>query len=335
MNEDHDIKFHRISRNLPKIKTDIAPGRCEWPWKEIHVDRKGRIFLCGCDAWVPFSVGHIMKFDTIDDIFKNPVAKNIQNGITSGTYAYCDTVHCGVASEIKTLPFDYEIQIGIDDSCNLQCPSCRKEFIFRDGSDYLEQRQAWMAQISKWVKQKSESKINILIGSNGEPFASPLYLQFLKNEFNNNVTYEIRSNGTLIKRHINELSILPNLKIIKLSIDAATAYTYERVRKPGKWNNLLDNIDYINRLKENYKFKIYASFVIQQQNIDDVLGFVDFCEDNEIDSCDFTLLQDWGSFDDFKSQCVHYPEHELHDKFLDIIKNPKIQKLSPSWLINY
>lgn len=335
MNTDDDLKFHRLSRKLPQIKTNIAPNRCEWPWKEIHIDRKGRIFLCGCDAWVPFSVGHIMDFDNIDDIFKTATAKKIQTAIKTGTYEYCDTTNCGVASEVKTIPYDYEIQIGIDDSCNLQCPSCRREFIFRDNAEYLDERQLWVDQVGNWIAQKHNAKINILIGSNGEPFASPLYLHFLKNQFASNVHYEIRTNGTLIKKHIDNLSVLPNLKIIKLSLDAATPKTYEIVRKPGKWNSLIENIEYINQLKKTYGFKIYASFVIQKNNIDDILPFVDFCQKYQFESCDFTLIQDWGSFENFDSQCVHLPTHELHLKFREIIKDPRIQKLSPHWLANY
>jgi MoaA/NifB/PqqE/SkfB family radical SAM enzyme len=277
----------------------------------------------------------VLDFYSFDEIFSSPVAQMVQNSISKGEYEYCDTKHCGVAAQIKNITFDYEIQIGIDDSCNLQCPSCRSGMIFKDDNDYVQERQSWLGRVQSWIDQKPDKKINILIGSNGEPFASPIYTNFLKSEFNENVNYEIRSNGTLIKRHINDLSILPNLKIIKLSIDAATAPTYERVRRPAKWNTLLDNIDYLNILKETYKFKIFASFVIQRENLEDVLTFIEFCDDNEIDSCDFTLLQDWGSFHDFDAQAVHNPQHDLHYRFLQIIKDPKFVKLNPPWLYNY
>ena len=75
--------------------------------------------------------------------------------------------------------------------------------------------------------------------------------------------------------------------------------------------------------------------MIQQENLDDVLPFIKFCEDNEIDSCDFTLLQDWGSFDDFNAQCVHRPNHALHYRFKEIISTAEFKKLNPSWLTDY
>ncbi len=334
MTIEHDLVFHRNTRNLPS-KKNIAASRCEFPWKEVHVDRLGRIFVCGCDAWVPYSIGHVLDFDSLAEIFSSSTAQMIQRSIELGEYEYCDTVHCGVASEFKRIAFDYEVQIGIDDSCNLQCPSCRTSMRFRDDDHYVNERNQWLQQIQKWIKQCPDKKINILIGSNGEPFASPIYKNFLKTDFNHNVNYEIRSNGTLIKKHINELSVLPNLKIIRLSIDAATAITYENVRRPAKWNNLLENIDYLNMLKDRYNFRVHASFVIQKQNLDDVLEFIDFCHDNDIDSCDFTLLQDWGSFQDFDEQAVHRPGHALYRKFLQIISEPKFVKLQPAWLNNY
>ena len=70
-------------------------------------------------------------------------------------------------------------------------------------------------------------------------------------------------------------------------------------------------------------------------HLEDVLTFIEFCDDNEIDSCDFTLLQDWGSFHDFDAQAVHNPQHDLHYRFLQIIKDPKFVKLNPPWLYNY
>lgn len=331
---EHDLVFHRTNRNLPS-KKNIPPNRCNWPWKEVHIDRLGRIFVCGCDAWVPYSVGHILEFNSFEEIFNHPVAKKIQSSIGIGEYEYCDVTHCGVAAEVKNITYDYEIQIGIDDSCNLHCPSCRSSMIFKDDADYVQERQSWLTRVQSWIERESDKKINILIGSNGEPFASPIYTNFLKSEFNKNVNYEIRSNGTLIKRHINELSILPNLKIIKLSVDAATPATYERVRRPAKWNTLLDNIDYLNILKETYKFKVFASFVIQRENLEDVLEFINFCNDNDIDSCDFTLLQDWGSFQNFDAEAVHNPKHNLHYRFLQIISDPGFVKLNPPWLYHY
>jgi MoaA/NifB/PqqE/SkfB family radical SAM enzyme len=276
-----------------------------------------------------------LDFDNFEEIFQSSTAKMVQQSITRGEYEYCDVTHCGVIAEVKRIPYDYEIQIGIDDSCNLQCPSCRPGMIFRDSEEYVNERKLWLDKVQSWIFKNHDKKINILIGSNGEPFASPIYKEFLKSKFDSNVHYEIRSNGTLIMRHIDELSVLPNLKIIKLSIDAASAATYERVRKPAKWNTLLQNIDYLNILKEKYNFEIYASFVIQRENLEDVLQFVDFCQDNELDSCDFTLLQDWGSFSNFKNEAVHDPEHELYNRFREIISDKKLRKLNPPWLVNY
>lgn len=334
MTVEHDLIFHRNTRNLPS-KKNIPGGRCEFPWKEIHIDRLGRIFLCGCDAWVPYSIGHVLDFDNFEKIFSNPTALLIQNSINVGEYEYCDTRNCGVESEIKKIAYDYEIQIGIDDSCNLQCPSCRSVMKFNDEQNYVNERSKWLQQVWKWINQNSDKKINVLIGSNGEPFASPIYKNFLKSEFTQNVHYEIRSNGTLIKKHIDDLSVLPNLKIIRLSIDAATPTTYEQVRKPAKWNTLIENINYLNKLKKNYSFRIHASFVIQKANLEDVLKFIEFCNDNDLDSCDFTLLQDWGSFHNFDAEAVHNPQHDLHSRFLQIIRDPKFIKLNPPWLCNY
>lgn len=326
------------TRNLPSIKTRFAPNLCKFPWNQINIDTEGYIFLCACDAWVPFPVGHVMEFKTVEEIFNGPTARGIQNSVIDGNYRYCDTVNCFISkgSNLKNIytPYDYSIHLGIDMSCNLQCPSCRPKFIFNDDQEFVNERSAWINRIRSWIKQKPNSKFYVTIGANGEPFASALYRQFLATEFATNVHYYIRTNATLIKKHIADLKLLPNLRTIELSLDAATAATYERVRRPGRWKSVVDNIDYLVELQKNYKFEMSATFVIQRENIEDIIPFVDFCRSRGIGPT-FNLLQDWASFQDFDTECVHRPGDSLHQRFLEIIATPELRSTNPHWLSNY
>jgi len=335
--DDDGLRWVRKTRSLPKIKTHIAPRSCSKPWHEMQLDKQGRVFICGCNGWLPYPVGYITDFENIDQIYQSHNAKIIQQTIIDGTYEFCDTKHCPVTTEncIENFPPRYFMEIGIDESCNLSCPSCRKQVIFNDNGDIYNQRLEWISCINNWIYKSPGKQFLLSIGSDGEPFASPLYLNFLKNSSNyKNVKYNIRTNGTLIKRHIDSLNILPNLEIIDLSIDAASKDVYENVRKPGKWNNLVENIDYLIEAQKKYKFRMEATFVIQKTNIGDILKFIDFCQDRNI-TPRFHLLQNWGSFDNFDEQCVHRSTDKFYDQFLEIISTKKFQSLQVGWAANY
>jgi hypothetical protein len=323
------------TRNLPGIKTHLAPGQCRYPWNQINVSNEGLVFVCACDGWVPFPVGHVMDFNSIEEIFNSEQARAIQQSITIGEYEFCDTVHCSVISGGGLHSrYNYTIQIGIDKSCNLHCPSCRSEMIFLDGEEFLKERRIWCDRIRTWIRQMPDANINLLLGANGEVFASHLYKEILKTEFNPLVSYSIRTNGTLIKRHIDELQFLPNLKEIEISIDAASQAVYENVRRPAKWANLLENLDYVCELRKTYKFNIVGNFVIQRANLSDTIPFIEFCWERGMTAAP-SLLQDWASFENFDAECVHRPTDAQFEEFSLVINHPVMKKLNPNWLSNY
>lgn len=340
-NENYDLIEMQKRKNLPSIKKDILPNQCYKPWRSINIDHAGRIFMCDCDGWLPYPVGYVFDFESLNDIFNSETAKKIQNSISVGTYEFCDTNECPVKTDImycKTMENKYVISIGIDDSCNLSCPSCRDEIRYTKDIVKNKNKLLWIDRIKSWIeKVPSYFNVHIYIGSNGEPFASPLYLNLLENEFNNqNVIYSIRTNGLLSKRKIKGLNLLPKLNSIDISIDAASKKVYEYVRQPGKWNTLVKNVDYLIELRKNYNFRIVGNFVIQKANIDDILPFIDWCDERDIVPC-FTLLQHWTHFKNFDAECVHRPQDDLHKKFLEIIKSKKFKSVGSNarWSSHY
>jgi MoaA/NifB/PqqE/SkfB family radical SAM enzyme len=328
----------RQARNLPQVKNNILPNSCNRPWYGMNLDKQGLVYICHCDGWLPYPVGHILDFDSIDEIYNSPIAKKIQQTIIDGTYEFCDTEHCPVVSNKEICVTDgstYRIEVGIDESCNLSCPSCRKESIFHDVNETYHEMLLWVNRLKQWISKSPNKKFDIYIGGNGEPFASPIYLNLLYNEFEyNNISYYIRTNGNLAQRHISELQILPKLKRIEISIDAASKEIYEKVRKPGRWKNLQENVDYLIDMKKIYNFHMVGNFVIQKTNLNDILPFIDWCAERHIEPC-FTVLENWASFDNFDQECVHRSTDPLFPDFIDIIKSQKFRSIKTDWLKNY
>jgi molybdenum cofactor biosynthesis enzyme MoaA len=299
----------------------------------INIDRQGRLFLCKCDGWVPFSIGHVLDFSSFDEIFSAPLSQKIQNSVSAGTFDYCDVRYCGI-TEDSIHQDGYYISLGIDDSCNLQCPSCRSEMIFNTDSDYINERFEWIDRVQHWINQEQVNPIKILIGSNGDPFASVLYRRMMQEKMPANITYEIRTNGLLLKKHLPELPIASQIDRLEISIDAASPAVYHDVRRPGKWAQLIENLDYVTYLRQSQEIKLIGFFVIQAANLGDVIPFIDLCARYRMQP-GFTLLQDWGSWNNFGDHCVQLPEHPMHSEFLKTMNHPKFRRLNLDWARNY
>jgi len=321
---DHDLVFIRRNVGLPSVK-HIHPGLCNYPSRVINVDSQGRVFSCLCEAWLPWSLGHVLDFESISDIWKNPVKKAIEESQQQGEYAYCDTVHCGVEHTGRRLT-SVQIYIGIDDSCQLSCPSCRHQPIFEKDFDI---KLPWVQRIIQWIKNyQSPMPVDVLIGSHGDPFASRLYRDLIAELalIDSPVRFQLRTNGLLLTRYLDELKILPRLSQLEISIDAATEKTYEQVRRPGRWPALIENLDYCLHLRINqFPFRVTANFVIQKDNFREIPEFVDLCRQYHMYP-NFTVLQDWSTFS-YIHNAVHLPDHPCYQEFVDLINQPKINRI--------
>jgi MoaA/NifB/PqqE/SkfB family radical SAM enzyme len=314
---DHDLKYKRDVYNLPKIKQGITT-QCKYPWNSITVDHLGRVFICRCDGWLPFSVGHVLDFPSMDAVFNSTEAKKIQQSINNKTYEFCATDVCELFTQSKEDNY-IDLNLTIDISCNLSCPSCRERLIFINDTDLLTEKMFWVEKISSWVS-KSDKKINLRYGG-GDPFASLLYKKtfelFAKN---NNVNFNLMTNGLLIKNNLQYINDIFDRTQFKISIDAATKETYEKVRRGGKWEQLIENLEY---LRSKNKTNI-AVFVIQTDNFKEIPAFIDFCKEYLMVP-EFSLVQDWGTWHDFKEHCVHLPDSPYYEEFLNIIKDNNIK----------
>lgn len=145
---------------------------CEVPSKVVSIDTNGNCFLCRCAAWLPVTVGNILSFNSLEDIWNCSTAKGLQDDIAQKKYTYCAVKHCGVTKRDMYLhDIRYQISLDIDESCNLACPSCRtsqishtKGVIFEEKATYINHFLALLDQFDK--------PLNLTMCGNGDPLAS-------------------------------------------------------------------------------------------------------------------------------------------------------------------
>jgi len=318
---NHDLIYLRQVNNLPSDKIDIL-AHCYVPEQTINIDHKGRIFICGCDGWLPYPVGHVLDFNCISEIFNSEVAKLIHKSIIEKKYTYCVTTSCGIKNKKSNKHTNsIQLSVGIDIGCNLSCPSCRERVILDNSEEFINERTTWVERISSWIEISNDKIFNIIVGSNGDPFVSAVYLNLLKkiNEFEN-IRLTIKTNGLFIKKRLTP-TLASKVSNLSISIDAASKNTYEVVRRGASWETLLENLEYCKLLNITHNIKLSANFVVQRSNYTEMKDFVYFCRNYNM-SASFSHLSDWGTWHTFSDQCVHIAESPYYNKFNEIISDP-------------
>jgi len=237
-------------------------------------------------------------------------------------FAFCRT------GDFDKLPDDAAVEMKrgpsslyIADSfvCNLSCWSCRAKAIMVDQNEREKDDLLWRV-----MRDFAPGLKNIDILSAGELFASKRHIRFMQgfNWFDYpNIEISLITNGILIKKGWDKISPAHNnIKYIWLSIDAATKETYEQVRAPAKWDQLIDGIEFINSLRMDI---FQMNFVIRADNVHEMAQFAyDMLERGGKHIMFVQLQRSYMSEKAYKAQNVFDPNHPLRYKLIEQLKDP-------------
>lgn len=245
------------------------------PFYTIVVDVLGNCLLCICETWLPLPVGKIFDFNSIEEVLSSPQAKMIQKDVADGMFSWCAVDHCGIRDNDK-IKNVFSLSINIDESCNLYCPSCRRSSIMVTEGSEFEKKIRMIERIMQWLDAFNQP-IHIYTSGSGDPLASLITRPLIKNfRPKANQYFHISTNGLLLKKQLADRPIFDQIKSFALSIDAGSPEIYHDVRRPGNWDVLLENLDFLKHSgKQSY---VQLSFVLQNKNYKDLPNFVSLCK---------------------------------------------------------
>ena len=190
---------------------------CPRPYDTILIDKMGSCYACECQSWLPQSIGNL-QVKTLGEIVGDPtrfpgakpneLRKHLQDSIRDRSYRYCNEHQCSWL--LAKIPFEQRVRnrpryrikhlrLAIDDSCNLRCPSCRTELLYVKQGESFKQKITAVAHLIKLL-QNYNKPARILIGSNGDAFASHVYQYFYENyDVNPKHAFILKTNGLKIK----------------------------------------------------------------------------------------------------------------------------------------
>jgi MoaA/NifB/PqqE/SkfB family radical SAM enzyme len=130
-------------------------------------------------------------------------------------------------------------EIEINNTCNLDCLMCRSALSRRPRRnmdlDLFEQCV---------VYEKQFGSGHTTLHTIGEPLLNPFLEDYFKVLRRHRVMVTLSTNGLLLAKRMDLLfSYADVIETLRLSIDGATRETYEKIRRPGKFDRLIDNLD--------------------------------------------------------------------------------------------
>jgi sulfatase maturation enzyme AslB (radical SAM superfamily) len=332
-----------------KLKEELKQKFCKVPFEFVDLSHPPRNDVLPC-CWVVKPIGFISETTNLDQIWNSPEAVEVRKSILDGSYKYCRVddcphIHNGQLPDKKDVKDPYHraiidnnitvlpegpkvLHFNNDPSCNLSCPSCRKEkSLIVNGEEFEKRKRIWAHSITPEVLAETRE---LSITGSGDPFASKIYRDFLTTLDGSkypNLKINLFTNGVLFTEKMWKSieKIHHNIQDVKVSLDSMKKETYDIVRRGGDFHAALENVRHLSVQKSNGYFRdLVICFVVQRHNYKEMPAFVDFALGLKNVKVHFQRIINWGTFTEaeFKSHAIYHTDHPEHKDFIEVLKNP-------------
>ncbi|HEX9024142.1 MAG TPA: radical SAM protein [Geobacteraceae bacterium] len=335
------MKFKHIMLKAAMARFPERKLFCPMPFKMIEIERGGGSNLC---CWLPKSPGRLDDKGLMA-LWNSPGAREIRASILDGTFRYCDLERCPYFSSgslplqrhVTEGPYAEIIRKGItrldtarvflamDRRCNLRCISCRNDF-----AQLTDDEREEVKRLTELVKRDLSHITAIGLSGSGDPFVNPEARELLFAHDRARypaLRFYILTNGLLLDRAMWEKmhNAHDAVASVQVSIDAATAGTYEKIRVGGSFARLRENLDFLSELRKGGKIgEFIISFVVNALNYREMKAFAAMGEELGCDQVAFSYMSNWLNFSDeeYRGLAAHLPEHSEYAKLREMINDP-------------
>jgi sulfatase maturation enzyme AslB (radical SAM superfamily) len=319
------------------LKTHI----CYKPWDTISIEANGDVIQC-CMPWLPKVMGNLFE-NSMDEIINSATTREVQESILDGSFRFCNAEMCSEIHGKRLIPRPdilqfprrpYKIRFSNDRSCNLWCPSCRTTRIQNnEGPEY--DRAKWMNDriVDYMLEQCNYGPVEIWITGSGDAIGSKIYREMLKSLDGSqfpDLSINLMTNGVLFTPKVWDSlhKIWNNITLLDISVDAGSKEIYQQVRPPGLWDQLLENSKFLGECAKEYRnIDINYGFVVQQANYLDMVNFVEvFSQFEKYHLLNFTLVNDWQTWQDFTPHAVWKQHHPEYNTFVSMVNRDELKQ---------
>lgn len=279
---------------------------CRVPFTDVMVTPNGDVYPSCCPDWVEFPLGNLLD-QPWDAIWNGPAAKKLRRSALDGDLRHCDHSWCphiagavagrpdhhvapladaarlalppeALAGQVHLATPPAYVAMNHDDSCNLACPTCRVEIRSVTGPA-AAQVESVQVTVEREVLPGARG---FGTSGTGDPFASRAHREFLvrfRREDHPSVERVVLCTNAIMftEAKWRRMPGLHDLSLtVDISIDAASRSTYEVVRRPARWDRLMENIHFVAGLPN--LDELIVNMTVSKMNIHEVLGFYELAE---------------------------------------------------------
>ena len=167
------------------------------------------------------------------------------------------------------------VQIEPVGQCNLRCQMCSIQFR-KDGPPYGPPAFMEFETFTRIVDQFVTLQTLHLQGL-GEPMMHPRFFDMVAYAANKGIQVTTNSNLTLLNQKRAELCVTSGLDCLHVSIDGATAETYDRIRVGSHFEQVVRNLELVVEAKrklESQHPRIHLVMVVMRQNLHELPALV-------------------------------------------------------------
>lgn len=184
--------------------------------------------------------------------------------------------------DTRPLHFQLEPMVG----CNLRCQTCQVP-------DYPPERRAHMS-LERFKHLFDQIRpIKVALSGSGEPFLNPELLDLVRHARAGGASVLTTTNFTLVGKRIDEI-VDSGLNLIKISVDATTPPTYERIRGRDYLGLIHSNIEALQAAKRRRNCVtpyVRLQFVLQADNLHEIVDLIDVAKRLGVNSVYYQPLE--------------------------------------------
>ncbi len=310
---------------------------CVSPFHVLWMGEGGTTRLCNCPEFLNVGIGNIGVNDC-DKVWNSTLAKIIRLSVINNTYTFCSRTQCGKFKSnmdcetvlerkemMEDIIFPKTIIVGCDRVCNLHCPSCRKAPHVKNNAGIEMELDACKNVLLKsgWL-DKAE---RLFVGAGGETFISNFYkwILYVGEGKRNNIV--IMTNGTLFtSREWTQVEGKYESISFSVSIDAFTKDTYDMIRCGGNFKRLMENMEFLSKLRKEGKVQsVEVNMIVQNGNYKEIPDFIRWAKRMGFDSVNLSHIRNWGTYTEewFENHISMFDRTgEMKEELKMVLKDP-------------
>ena len=268
---------------------------CPWPHRRLTIMKDG--FATCCQASLhPDAI--IRGYVDPDKLWEHGVFQALRSKTDKCDWSWCSKcplpMSGAVPEEFRQSDWPEDIILLDSWSCNLRCPSCRNTTLTETAASQEGARKRLMDLMYVFLPHAKQLK---MLGS-GELFASPMHRELLLSLSRKdypNLKLWLFTNGTLLPTYWPRMpEVHAMTDQIEISLDAATAETYGKVRLGGSWEKVMEAIEMCSRMRQDGTLRLFRlNMCCNSLNVHEVGDFIKLAKSKHCTFIYVSIMRQW------------------------------------------